>query len=79
MKNGQHCAHIGPATARRDLGELVVPCALEHTGEQWELIEPLMPKSRPCGRGNDHRATLNGMMWVFKSGSPWRDIPARPL
>jgi len=36
-----------------------------------------MPKRKPGGRWNDHRVTLNGMMWVLKSGSPWRDMPDR--
>ena len=49
----------------------------ELTDEQWDLIRTLMPKARPGGRWNDHRATLNGMMWVLKSGSPWRDMPER--
>ncbi|MFG0292408.1 MAG: transposase, partial [Phycisphaerales bacterium JB050] len=44
----------------------------ELTDEQWELIEPLMPKQKPGGRWNDHRTTLDGMMWILKSGSPWR-------
>jgi len=49
----------------------------ELTDEQWTLIEPLMPKPRPGGRWNDHRTTVDGMMWVLKSGSPWRDMPER--
>jgi len=49
----------------------------ELTDEQWNLIESLMPKRKPGGRWNDHRVTLNGMMWVLKSGSPWRDMPER--
>lgn len=49
----------------------------ELTDEQWTLIEPLMPKQKPGGRWNDHRTTLDGMMWVLKSGSPWRDMPER--
>jgi len=49
----------------------------ELTDEQWALIRTLMPRPRPGGRWNDHRTTLNGMMWVLKSGSPWRDMPER--
>ena len=49
----------------------------ELTDEQWALIDSLMPKPRPGGRWNDHRTTLNGMMWILKSGSPWRDMPER--
>lgn len=49
----------------------------ELTDEQWRLIEPLMPRQKPGGRWNDHRTTLDGMMWILKSGSPWRDMPER--
>ena len=49
----------------------------ELTDEQWALIQSLMPKAKPGGRWNDHRTTLDGMMWVLKSGSPWRDMPER--
>ena len=47
------------------------------TDEQRALIASLMPKPKPGGRWNDHRTTLDGMMWVLKSGSPWRDMPER--
>ena len=30
----------------------------------------VMPRPKPGGRSNDHRATLDGMMWVLKSGLP---------
>jgi len=49
----------------------------ELSDEQWALIEPLMPRRKPGGRWNDHRTTINGMMWVLSSGSPWRDMPER--
>lgn len=46
----------------------------ELSDEQWALIKPLMPRRRPGGRWNDQRTTLDGLMRVLKSGSPWRDI-----
>lgn len=36
-----------------------------------------MPRQKPGGRWNDRRTTLDGMMWILKSGSPWRDMPER--
>ena len=43
----------------------------------WDLIEPKMPTS--AGRRgrpwNDHRRTLEGIIWRFRTGSPWRDLP----
>jgi len=36
-----------------------------------------MPKPRPKGGrpANDHRITINGIRWVLRTGSPWRDLP----
>ncbi|WP_141564530.1 IS5 family transposase [Mycolicibacterium palauense] len=42
----------------------------------WSLIEPLMPSGRRRGRPwNDHRRTLEGIIWRYRTGSPWRDLP----
>ncbi len=43
----------------------------------WDLLEPVMPqdtgrRGRPW---NDHRTTLEGIVWRFRTGSPWRDLP----
>jgi transposase len=43
----------------------------------WDLIKGLMPRQRRGGKWNDHRTTLNGMLWVLRSGAPWRDMPER--
>lgn len=44
---------------------------------QWELVKGLMPGQRRGGRWNDHRTTLDGMLWVLRTGAPWRDLPER--
>jgi transposase len=51
----------------------------ELTDDQWERIAPLLPAQKPkTGRPNhDHRQTINGIIWVLKSGAPWRDLPER--
>lgn len=51
----------------------------ELTDEQWAKIEPLLPAQKPRrGRPNtDHRLVVNGILWVLKSGAPWRDLPER--
>ena len=45
--------------------------------ELWAVLEPVMP--RDAGRRgrpwNDHRRTLEGICWRFRTGSPWRDLP----
>jgi transposase len=47
------------------------------TGEQWVVIEPLIPKQKvgPGRKRNDDRRTLNGILFVLKSGCPWADVP----
>jgi transposase len=44
--------------------------------EQWELIAPLLPqhKRRGIPRAEDRR-TLNGILWVLRSGARYKDLP----
>ena len=47
------------------------------TDFEWRVIEPLLTmKSRGVPRVDDRRV-LNGIFWVLRSGSPWRDLPER--
>ena len=49
----------------------------EMTEFEWRVIEPLLPnKPRGVPRVDDRRV-LNGIFWVLRSGSPWRDLPGR--
>ncbi|UXA09955.1 IS5 family transposase [Mycobacterium sp. SMC-8] len=44
----------------------------------WSVIEPVLPSGRRRGRPwNDHRVTLEGIIWRYRTGSPWRDLPAQ--
>lgn len=44
---------------------------------EWGLIQPLLPnKPRGVARVDDRRV-LNGIFWVLRTGSPWRDLPER--
>lgn len=48
----------------------------EVADEEWALIADLMPRSEGPGRPwNDHRQMVNAMMWILKTGAPWRDLP----
>jgi transposase len=49
----------------------------EVSDEDWALIAPLLPKQERGGKWNDHRTVMNGMFWVLRSGSAWRDMPER--
>lgn len=44
---------------------------------QWKLIEPLLPKQKRGGKWNDHRLMFDGILWVLRTGAPWRDLPER--
>ena len=44
---------------------------------QWALIAALLPKQKRGGKWNDHRLVLDGMLWVLRTGAPWRDLPER--
>src|SRR5919109_2100914 len=47
------------------------------TEAQWTIIEPLIPAQKP-GPGrkrNGNRRTLNGILFVLKTGCPWEDVP----
>jgi len=47
------------------------------TDFEWRVIEPLLTmKPRGVPRVDDRRV-LNGIFWILRSGSPWRDLPER--
>ena len=51
----------------------------ELSDEQWERIEPHLP-GRSCDPGRtaeDNRRFLNAVIWIAKTGAPWRDLPER--
>ncbi len=51
----------------------------EVSDHQWEQIAPLLPPQKPkVGRpAHDHRRILNGIVWILRTGAPWRDLPER--
>lgn len=51
----------------------------ELTDEQWNKIEPLLPPQQPeTGRPRkNHRRIINGILWILRTGAPWRDLPER--
>ena len=47
------------------------------TDAEWERLESLILVPE-LGRGSWHlRRQLDGIMWRFRTGSPWRDVPER--
>src|SRR5258706_1637983 len=53
---------------RRDLSE-----------NQWARLGPILPPLKPqTGHPNqDHRPIINGLLWIERTGAPWRDLPER--
>ncbi len=49
------------------------------TDEYWEQVRPLLPPQKPqTGRpAVDHRLVVEGMLWVVRTGSSWRELPER--
>ena len=44
---------------------------------EWSIIAPLLPnKPRGVPRTDDRRV-LNGIFYILRTGSPWRDLPER--
>jgi len=48
------------------------------TDAQWAKIEPccLGKPGDPGRSGADNRLFLEGILWIVRTGSPWRDLPA---
>lgn len=52
-------------------------CRYELTVGEWSITEPLLPnKPRGVPRVDDRRV-LNGILWRFRTGSPWAEVPKR--
>ncbi len=49
------------------------------TNEEWQRLKPVLPPQKPkTGRpASDHRRIINGMLWIARTGAPWRDLPER--
>ncbi len=47
------------------------------TDAQWQRLEPLLPgKPTDPGRtGFDNRKTVEGILWIARTGAPWWDRP----
>jgi transposase len=55
---------------------------MDLTEEQWAFVAPLIskPRRRKDGRGRpwrDPRDVLDGVLWVLRTGAPWKDLPPR--
>jgi len=45
------------------------------TDAQWNKIADIFPKRKKMGRPPvDDRKMVNAILWILKTGSPWRDL-----
>ena len=44
----------------------------------WRRLGPRLPANGRRGKQwKSHRAVVNGILWRFRTGCPWRDLPER--
>jgi putative transposase len=46
------------------------------TDEQWDRIKDLVPgkEGDPGRRGQDNRGFVEAVLWLARTGAPWRDL-----
>ncbi len=47
------------------------------TDHEWSLIQPLLPTNTRGVARVDDRRVINEILWRFRTGSPWADVPER--
>jgi transposase len=63
-----------PAVGDLPIGDLPMV-----SDQAWQWMEPLLPSStgRRGGRWRDHRQVVEAICWKYRTGSTWRELPAR--
>jgi transposase len=89
--DGVDHAHDAPASSDHPAEE-VQPTSVEPTDlallggdgplvsdQAWEWMQTLLPSStgRRGGRWRDHRQVVEAICWKYRTGTPWRRLPAR--
>jgi len=53
----------------------------ELSDAQYTRLEPLLPEPRHHGQAGrpwlSHHTVINGILWILRTGAPWRDLPER--
>ena len=53
---------------------------IRNQDDQWQRIAKFLPEKQAGTRGRppkEARTILNGIIWLARSGAPWRDLPER--
>jgi transposase len=48
--------------------------------KHWEIIEPFVTKKKKTNAGRppiERRQIVDGILWIVRTGAPWRDLPDR--
>jgi transposase len=49
----------------------------ELTDKEWERIRPLLPPAHGRHSLKGERRFISGVLWLTRTGAPWRDLPRR--
>ena len=47
------------------------------TDAEWEVLRPVLPTGRQGPVRKDDRRIMDGIFFILRTGSPWRDLPER--
>ena len=69
-----------PSNQSNEVIEMTAQRRYELTDEEWERIKGYFPEREAGQKGrprNEDRPILNGILWIVRSGTAWRDLPER--
>lgn len=49
----------------------------ELSDEEWKKLEKYFPLNKKGRPAQNKRTVMNGILWIARSGAPWRDLPER--
>jgi transposase len=75
VNQDSHIDFIVTQTSRQGVVNLA---RLSLADAQWAQASPFCPgkKTAPGRTGGDGRTFLEAVLWIARTGSPWRDLPA---
>ncbi len=67
-----------PTGSASDPPVVILPGTAELTEACWQHLAPLLPPRKPRAGclTRDYRRTLEGILWIARTGAAWRHLPA---